>query len=118
MITASPRHKEEYNWVKGEGQTVGCCDKPIRSHSSAISAVRSYNLHPQFFPYSSFEAGTPYALSKLPMGSFLLLYPHVTQCLVGRDFYPHFQMWKPRLRQGKLICQDHWQIDNRVQVVE
>ena len=37
---------------------------------------------------------------------------------MGRDLYPHFQMWKPKLRQGKLIYQDHWQIDNRVWTIE
>lgn len=37
---------------------------------------------------------------------------------MGRDFYPHFQMWKSRLKQGKVTCHNHWQVDNRVGIVE
>lgn len=40
------------------------------------------------------------------------------QCLGGRDLYPHFQVWKSRLRQGKLIYQDQWQVANRVGITE
>lgn len=92
--------------------------QPIRSNCNITSAVLTYRLYSQLFPHSSFEAGTPYALSNVFKGSFSSLYPHVTHCLMGRDFYPHFQMWKLRLRQGKLICQDHWQVDNRMEIIE